>query len=154
MSVCFMQDGEMLLLHNSSVLFMDNLLMVFMNVLLNDNWLMVLVNDLLMMLMYDVLLVLHNHILVVLVDYILVDFFHNGSISVSPDVSSQLMPFNGLSFIALLVDCLFLMGDYYWFLINLFHNHLATSFIVSSLDVSCTSMSKLSTPMCEFCSAM
>jgi len=116
-------NGHMLLFDQGSVFLMNDWLMMLMDVFLNDHWLMVLMNNVLVVLMQNVFLVFHDHILVMLMDHVLIDFLDNGSSNVSPHISSKLVFLNGLSFIGLLDECLLLVADDDWLLIDLLHDN-------------------------------
>lgn len=103
---------------------MDDWLMVFMHVLLNNDWLVVLVDNLLMMFVKNIFLVLNNHIFVMFMDDVLMDFLDDGGSDVGSHVSGKLVSFNGLTFIGLLVDCLFVVSDNNWLFVDLLNNDL------------------------------
>jgi len=139
--VGLVDNRNVLFFNHGGVFLMDHWLVVLVDMLFNDHWLMMFMNNILMMLMNYIFVMFHNDILVVLVDHILVNFFHDGSIDVSLDVSGKFVLLNYFTFIGLLVHCLFFVSDHDGFFVNLLNNNVSTSNGVGSSSKTSFSVS-------------
>ena len=91
-----------------------------------------LMNNLLMMFVENIFFVFYDDILMMLVDDVLMDFFNDGGVDVGSNISGKLVSLNGLAFVSLLVDCLFLMSNNDWLFVDLFDDNLSLNVGTSS----------------------